>query len=165
MGTRMAPSYANLFMSRFGAEHINMNNQFEGKMVYNKRLIDDLFFLWRGTQEEALMFTEFLNKNNCHFTFTPIIQKYEIEFLDLVIAHQGEKFTTIDITPAVISILPVDTTKNGRETYPMDNSDESEKIAQKTSNLKNRLKPFANFSRRKVTKSTLSTMLMIEPGF
>lgn len=53
MGTQMAPSYANLFIGRFEVEHIYINNTYAAKVVCYKRYIDNLFFQWKGTKEEA----------------------------------------------------------------------------------------------------------------
>ena len=63
MGTKLAPSFANLFMGHF-----------EDKFVYSyplqpliwKRFIDDIFFVWTYGQDELDKFVNYLN--TCHDT-------------------------------------------------------------------------------------------------
>lgn len=97
MGTRMAPSYANLFMGKFEQTFIMAGNPFVSIV---KLYIDDIFFLWQGTEEEAKHLMEYINDNSWGITFTP-----EIEFLDLKIfykiATQRQLFSRKS-TPTVI---------------------------------------------------------------
>ena len=60
MGTKMAPSYANLFMGdlelqvlELGKPHIHMRERF----------IDDIFLIWTGSQQQL---DEFMGKINSH---------------------------------------------------------------------------------------------------
>ena len=63
MGTKLAPSFANLFMGYF-----------EDKFIYSyrlqpllwKRFIDDIFFIWTHGEDELLTFVQHLN--DCHQT-------------------------------------------------------------------------------------------------
>lgn len=63
MGTRIAPSYANLFMGKFEQRFITSGIPFVSNINMYRRYIDDLFFLWQGTEEEARLFTEHINEN------------------------------------------------------------------------------------------------------
>ena len=82
MGTKLAPSFANLFMGYF-----------EDKFVYSyhlqpfiwKRFIDDIFFVWTFGQSELDNFVTYLN--NCHDTikFTLEVSCSKINFLDITI--------------------------------------------------------------------------------
>lgn len=57
-----------------------------------KRYIVDLFFLWEGDINEATAFTDFLNQNPWGIKFTQNFSEVEIQFLDLNIYHNNEKF-------------------------------------------------------------------------
>ena len=87
MGTKLAPSFANLFMGYF-----------EDKFVYSyhlqpfiwKRFIDDIFFVWTYGQNELDNFVEYLN--NCHHTikFTLETSLLKINFLNITITHESD---------------------------------------------------------------------------
>lgn len=78
MGTRMASSYANLFMGLFEKEHITSDHQFLPNFVLYKRYIDDLFILWDGSEGDALKFVDGLNMNTWGINFTPNLNTTEI---------------------------------------------------------------------------------------
>lgn len=101
MGTRMAPSYANLFMGSFESKFIMSNNPYLSKIILYKRFIDDLFILWDGNEEEAKAFVEILNSNPWDIKFTLNFGRDKIEFLDLVVSHDSEKFITSTYFKAV----------------------------------------------------------------
>jgi len=63
MGTPMAPNFANLFMSCFEDKFIFNTGT---RLMYYRRYIDDLFFLWNGTGVELVNFVEHLNKLSSH---------------------------------------------------------------------------------------------------
>lgn len=94
MGTRMAPSYANLFMGASEDQHIWAIEQHQSKIILYKQFIDDLLFLWNGNKESALKFTEELNSNTWGIKFTPKFNKQQIEFLDLIVKHENGKWGT-----------------------------------------------------------------------
>ncbi len=82
MGTKMAPSYANIFMSSF-----------EDKFVYTYplqatiwlRYIDDIFMIWPHGEDELNKFVTHLN--SCHNTikFTTEVSKSHTNFLDTTV--------------------------------------------------------------------------------
>ena len=80
MGTIYAPSYANIFMEKFELAHIYPYIRDKTKTYLQYR---DLFFIWKGTEEELISFIEDLNKK-----YLPSVKfgfkywKTEIEFLD-----------------------------------------------------------------------------------
>ena len=60
MGTKCAPSYANIFMGKFEETHIYPR-------ILNKtriflRYIDELFFIWKGTETELMTFFDEINQ-------------------------------------------------------------------------------------------------------
>ena len=94
MGTKLAPSFANLFMGYF-----------EDKFVYSyhlkpfiwKRFIDDIFFVWTYGQNELDNFVDYLN--NCHDTikFTLETSLLNINFLDITIPHESDSTVSTNL--------------------------------------------------------------------
>ena len=82
MGTKLAPSFANLFMG-----------DFEEKFVYSyslqpflwKRFIDDIFIIWTYGENELNKFVEYLNSKHQTIKFTRESSKNSIDFLDITI--------------------------------------------------------------------------------
>ena len=82
MGTRLAPTYANLFMA-----------DFEDKYVYNHpkqplvwvRFIDDIFYIWQHGQKELDIFIKHLNSVHDTIEFTSEISTKSVNFLDTVV--------------------------------------------------------------------------------
>ena len=93
MGTKLAHSYANLFMTKF-----------EDKYVYTyplqpqlwKRFIDDIFLIWPHGRNSLIKFIVHLNTVHPTIKFTSDISDTGISFLDLTI------YKTIKITHKVI---------------------------------------------------------------
>ena len=89
MGTRVAPSFANIFMGWF-----------EDKFVYTydtqplvwKRYIDDIFMIWPHGQDSLDDFVSYLNE--CHVTikFTSETSRLQVSFLDILVTV-GENCT------------------------------------------------------------------------
>ncbi|KAG8579204.1 hypothetical protein GDO81_010754 [Engystomops pustulosus] len=94
MGTRVAPSYANLFMGHFESQMVYNTNFWETHIVYYRRFIDDIFIIIKGTIEEAQTFVDSLNHNNWGINFTANIDQSKMVFLDLEITHQSKKIVT-----------------------------------------------------------------------
>ena len=87
MGTKVAPSFANLFMADFEDKHVYT---YHTQPTLWLRYIDDICLLWEHTPEELTSFIEHLN--TCHPTikFTSEQSTSEVNFLD----------TTVHITTA-----------------------------------------------------------------
>ncbi|XP_040285898.1 uncharacterized protein LOC120999093 [Bufo bufo] len=90
MGTRFAPSYANLFLAQWEREFIDSHRG--GDLVLWRRYIDDIILIWKGDQESLNKFISELNINNLNLTFIRSTENIEIEFLDLSITKVGEKY-------------------------------------------------------------------------
>ena len=90
MGTRMAPSYANLFMDRF--ERAFLAQEPLQPLVW-KRYIDDIICIWTGTRNELESFLARLNTAHRTLRFMWSISNERIEFLDLNI-FKGRRFNT-----------------------------------------------------------------------
>jgi hypothetical protein len=87
MGTRMAPSYANLFMSKL--EENFMANQPCLPETW-LRFIDDIFIIWNEPEGEFLEFFNNLNKYHKTIKFTMEHSKEKIHFLDTTIYIKNE---------------------------------------------------------------------------
>jgi len=97
MGTRVAPSYANIFM-----DHL------EQKLVYDQpiqplvwwRYIDDIFCIWTKSREELDQFIDRLNSSHPTIKFTTEISHVSVNFLDTtVVLRNGSLYTTLYTKP------------------------------------------------------------------
>ena len=97
MGTRVAPSYANIFM-----------NDFEEKHVYSHRLqpaawyryIDDIFCLWQHGEDELEKFTTHLNSVHETIKFTIEKSRTSVSFLDTEVhLDNSHIYTTLYVKP------------------------------------------------------------------
>lgn len=55
-------------------------------MLY-MRYIDDLIFIWRGSQEEFNLFRDYINNNNWGLEFSGETNKESINYLDITLFH------------------------------------------------------------------------------
>ena len=88
MGTKVAVSFANIFMSAVETEIINKRkiNPLEWK-----RYMDDVFSLWDTEREEIDQFILEANRHHPTITFTAEISDIETNFLDTTV-FKGERF-------------------------------------------------------------------------
>ena len=91
MGTKMAPSYANLFMANF--EETFLEHQPLQPYLY-KRYIDDVLMIWTHGREELLQFIERINHHHPTIKFTYESSPSEINFLDTTIYIRDNKLGT-----------------------------------------------------------------------
>lgn len=75
MGTRVAPTFANLFMAKIDEEIRAVGKKFSQECGKNpitvfKRFIDDLFFIWSGNESQLLKFIDMINKLHPTIKFT-----------------------------------------------------------------------------------------------
>ena len=84
MGTRVAPTYANLFMA-----------DYEDKYVYTYplqpllwvRYIDDCFMPWQHGMDELIKFVDYLNQQDENIQFTFEVSPHTINFLDTTVRY------------------------------------------------------------------------------
>ena len=93
MGTKMASSYANLFMDRF--ERAFLAQEPIQPLIW-KLYIDDILCVWTGTRSELEGFLDRLNKAHRTLKFTWSISDERIEFLDLNL-FKGGRFNTTNL--------------------------------------------------------------------
>ena len=98
MGTKMAPSYANLFMAEL--EERLLRNSPTVPILW-KRYIDDILCIWPGSQQSLDHFTQFLNGAHPTIKFTCESSPHSVDFLDVTI-YKGDRYRstgTLDIRP------------------------------------------------------------------
>ena len=82
MGTKMAVSFANIFMAKIETTLIQ---QSETKPKEWRRYIDDIFSLWDSDEKELDQFIEQADKFHPTIKFRAEILENEITFLDTVV--------------------------------------------------------------------------------
>lgn len=99
MGTKCAPPYANIFMGRFEEQYIYPRIIHKTRLYL--RFIDDIIFIWKGTEKELKKFLDEINQLHPTIKFDHKYSKSEIEFLDLKIYKdaQGKLATKIYSKP------------------------------------------------------------------
>ena len=86
MGTKLAPSYFNLFMTKFEEIYV-YTYPLQPKLW--KRYIDDIFLIWPHGMDSLLEFIEHLNTVYPTIKFTNDISHTEVTFLDVTIYMKG----------------------------------------------------------------------------
>lgn len=82
IGTKMAPSYANLFMHKIESGIID---SFPYKPVTWMRYIDDIFFVWMNGEESLKLFMNHMNNYHDTIKFTFNWSTEEVDFLDVTV--------------------------------------------------------------------------------
>ena len=91
MGTRVAPTYANIYMDAFEHKHV---------YTYHKapkhwfRFIDDVWSIYRGNEQDIKCFLEHLNSVDENISFTSTYSKNSVSFLDVITKKQGTRIQT-----------------------------------------------------------------------
>ncbi len=97
MGTRMAPSYANIFMHAIEYKIQRIYREYRPKLW--KRFIDDIFMVWQHGEANLKQFERFINSDAIHNTikFTMEYSHTNIAFLDVMVykGNNGRIETTI----------------------------------------------------------------------
>lgn len=94
MGTKMAPTYANIFMNSLERKFLRTQTI---KPTLYKRYIDDIIIIWDHSQPELQLFIDKYNKFHPTIKFTHTIDFNETIFLDLNISKNSNNklsFTT-----------------------------------------------------------------------
>ena len=80
MGTRMAPSYASLFMGKLEKKILDSCNL---QPLLWLRFLDDIFMIWDDSEEQLLKFLDKINHYHETIKFTYSYSKTEVVFLDV----------------------------------------------------------------------------------
>ena len=96
MGTRMAPSYAIIYMAEVEE---NLLARAILKPELWKRFIDDIFFIWKHGEESLKRFVQYLNDSNEAIQFTVNYSNFSVPFLDVKVfkGENGKLETTLFI--------------------------------------------------------------------
>lgn len=94
MGSRFAPSFANLYVGLFETLLIQNNHAWYKNIVLYRRYIDNLIFIWQGPEDDFKTFTSYLNDNNWGLTFTGSINSSSTDYLDITLFSNGETICT-----------------------------------------------------------------------
>ena len=100
MGTRVAPTYANLFMGWLEENILSSwSNQQHPNPYLWRRYIDDVMFIWRGEVQELNNFIEFINQQHPSIKFlaTFNVETRSIPFLDMQVTINQEGFISTDL--------------------------------------------------------------------
>uniref|UniRef100_A0A8C5M0M6 Reverse transcriptase domain-containing protein n=1 Tax=Leptobrachium leishanense TaxID=445787 RepID=A0A8C5M0M6_9ANUR len=90
MGTKFAPSYANLYMSGWENRFMYGSRSWaQGHVLAYRRYIDDLFFIWRGGKDNLRVFLEELDNAEWGIKLAHHWSSEVIHFLDLEI-YRGD---------------------------------------------------------------------------
>ena len=92
MGTKCAPSFANLFMGEFEENFIY--NRIQDKYDAFLRFIDDIFMVWTGTRAELNAFMEEINKVHPSIKFDFQTSTTQINFLDTTVFIENNQLFT-----------------------------------------------------------------------
>ena len=92
MGTKCAPSYASLFMGKFEETHILP--KIRDLILIYVRYIDDIFFIWPGTERELLQFFSEINSVHPTIKFDYIYSRKNVNFLDSTVSILGNRLGT-----------------------------------------------------------------------
>ena len=80
IGTKFAPAYANLFMTRLEERLLEASPY---KPLIWMRFIDDVFFIWMHGKEELESFINYLNSSHKTIKFTSEQSRDSIRFIDV----------------------------------------------------------------------------------
>ena len=98
MGTRVAPTYANLFMAKLEKIMLDTcDHSLKEFLICWKRYIDDIFLIWCGTYEDLERFHNHLNSVHPTMKFDQIEHnksENSCNFLDLTIKIENCKIST-----------------------------------------------------------------------
>ena len=96
MGTRCAPTYANIFMVDFEEKYIYpFINQIS---VLYLRFIDDIFMIWTKSENELENFIKDLNTKHPSIKFDFKYSKDKIEILDTLVYIDQHKYQKLQTT-------------------------------------------------------------------
>ncbi|XP_075697305.1 uncharacterized protein LOC142742645 [Rhinoderma darwinii] len=97
MGSNMAPPYANAYMAEFESTHIYTNPRFRDNAICWHRYIDDIFCIWKGTEQSAIDFVQEINTIREGLQFTLNLSSQEISFLDTLVKKNNTGHLVVDL--------------------------------------------------------------------
>ena len=101
MGTRMAPTFANLFVADVEEDLLRRASTRFPRPLLWMHYIDDIFLLWPGSPQQLGDFVDFLNTGHPTINFTLQYNMHSIDFLDINI-YKGPRFQS----SGILDLLP-----------------------------------------------------------
>lgn len=99
MGANMAPTYANIFVTMLEERYVYVSHHANHLLAW-WRYIDDIFFVWTGSESQLVAFHEFLNLMNPSIKFTLSTSTTSISFLDTeVVLSEGRLLSKLYVKP------------------------------------------------------------------
>ena len=95
MGTRMAPSYANIFI---GDLERRILTQMDQRPDIWWRYIDDVFAIWSHGEERLIEFIKLINQVHPKIQFTAVWSNRSTAFLNVMVTIEEGRLTTYLIT-------------------------------------------------------------------
>ena len=97
MGSKCSTSYADIFMDNLETKFLDsLHSKMRDKIMFYGRFLDDVFLIWRGTEEELGQFMHSLNDFHPTIKFKKEgdFKQRQTTFLDVTVGIQGGKLTT-----------------------------------------------------------------------
>ena len=94
MGTRVAPTYANIFMSDFEDRFVYT---YPKQPIFWGRFIDDIFFIWEHGAIELKKFIDHLNTVHDTIKFTSETSTSRVNFLDVWVSKGQDGYLRTDL--------------------------------------------------------------------
>ena len=94
MGFSGAPSYANLFMSKFENDFVFSNALWLKGLRTYLRFIDDIFVIWTGAQQDLILAIADLDSRHESIRFTHSISNTSLAYLDVLVTRVDTGFST-----------------------------------------------------------------------
>ncbi|XP_077136705.1 uncharacterized protein LOC143793514 isoform X1 [Ranitomeya variabilis] len=94
MGAQCALAYANIFLGWWEETIVYCSDSFKRHVQHWHRFIDDVFFVWTGTEQECLDFLNELNCNSLNIIPTHSFSSDSATFLDLKISIRNKDLVT-----------------------------------------------------------------------
>uniref|UniRef100_A0A8C5P9M3 Reverse transcriptase domain-containing protein n=1 Tax=Leptobrachium leishanense TaxID=445787 RepID=A0A8C5P9M3_9ANUR len=92
MGTKFLPSYANLYMAGWESQFVYGSRSWAlGNVLSYRRYIDDVFFIWRGLEDDLRSFLTGLDSPEWGIKLDSKWSNDSVTFLDLNIYREGNK--------------------------------------------------------------------------
>ena len=86
MGTKMAPSFANLFLAKFERDALTNASYLPHTWL---RFLDDIFVIWTEGSDKLKVFVDYLNNLHPTIKFTCSHSLTNIPFLDVMVSLKG----------------------------------------------------------------------------
>ena len=94
MGTRVAPTYANLYMADFEEKYVYTYPKQPSLWL---RYIDNIYMLWPHGLQELYKFIDHLNSRQETISFTHNISEFSADFLDTTVKHTPGMEHSVDL--------------------------------------------------------------------